>query len=92
MAIFEKICVASVFAGYLALVGLTVVLLVEPWRKGRLCWAASFIFAATAPSAAPWWPQTFAVPIHPTIETASGRCCAAPVFRPFWRGLLGRGT
>jgi hypothetical protein len=28
MAMFEKICVASVFAGYLALVGLTIVLLV----------------------------------------------------------------
>ena len=28
MAIFEKICVVSVFAGFLALVGLTVVLLV----------------------------------------------------------------
>ena len=30
MAIFEKVCVASVFAGFLALVGLTVVLLVAP--------------------------------------------------------------
>jgi hypothetical protein len=76
MAIFEKICVASAFAGFLALVGLTVVLLVVTWRKGRLSWRPllSVLCRRIYYTAV----DRFCAPVAPAAQLKDYRCHCMP--------------